>query len=195
MRAALGLDPGARATATAAPAPLPPGERELVEFPTAWNVVEERNNESWPWPKRPDQYDPFTVYEGATSKGAIRLAIGRCTRPHAWGKERVYLTTFYITPGEKRPLCEFVETDDYAETDREMVAIIRGTGASKRGMYDPSAALPGAYGALPVGVYSDHIRAPRSWAKQAVIAREDDIETMLNHSLIQADLRFDIRPS
>lgn len=35
----------------------------------------------------------------------------------------------------------------------------------------------------------------RSWDRQALVIREDDVDTMLNHSLIQADLRFDIRPS
>jgi hypothetical protein len=173
----------------------PPSEPDDdVRLPAGWSLVERREGERYTWPQGDDVYDPFSVYEGRTSEGSIRLAIGRCDRAAVWGKDRLYLITFHITPGGKQPLCEFLEADDYAET-RELVAIIRGTGESKRGMYAPEDGLPEAYASLRTGIYRKYIDADRSWDKQAVIAREDDVETMLNHSLIQAGLRFGIRPS
>lgn len=194
---ALGLDSGR--PPSAGPAALRPGERELdVEFPMQWALIEERHDEAYYWPKPTEweHYDPFTVYEGTTSKGTIRLGIGRCQRVNTWGKDRLYFITFHVTEGGKRPLCEFLETDDHNETG-EMVAIVRGSGATKREMYDPGRVLPGAYAPMrdKVRIYKEVIRVPRAYNRKAIIAHEDDAETMLNHSLIQADLRFDIQPS
>jgi hypothetical protein len=195
LASALGLDPGLAPKGGAAPFVLHLGERVLaIEFPSSWRNMGPRSDEFYTWPQGDEHYDPFTVFEGTTSKGSIRLAVGRCQRAPAWGKERTYLITFHITTGGKRPLCEFLETDDYAKT-REVIATIRGTGASKRGMYGPGDMLPSAYQKLNTGIYRDYIKVERSWNKQAVIAHEDDIDTMLAHSLIQADLRFDIHPS
>lgn len=164
-----------------------------VELPPAWRVVDERPGETYTWPQGDDVYDPFTVYEGTTSAGRIRLAVGRCRRARVWGKNRLYLITFHVTEGGKQPLCEFLETDDYARTGK-LIAIIRGTGSTQRGMYDPDTDLPDAYRTLETAIYRDHIRVDRSWDKQAVLAHETDVDTMLAHSLIQADHRFGIRP-
>jgi hypothetical protein len=196
LRAALGMDVDPTRLADPGVPALGPGERELdVEFP-AWQLVEERAHETYSWPQGLDEYEPFSVYEGTTSKGSIRLAIGHCERANTWGKDRLYKITFHITPGGKRPLCEFVETDRYAETG-EFIAIIRGSGPTQRGMYDPHMALPGAYAPLldKVRIYKELIEVERSWDRKAIVAHEDDFATMLNHSLIQADLRFNIRPS
>jgi hypothetical protein len=165
-----------------------------VEFPERWTVVETREGETYYWPKATEEYSDFTVYEGRTGRGTIRLAIGRCQRVEVWGRNRPYLITFHITAGGKRPLCEFVATDDFSST-RELVAIIRGTGDSQRGMYGPGAHLPGAYRNLRVEIVKDRIGFKGAYNKQAIVAAEDDIDTMLNHSLIQAELRFEIRPS
>jgi hypothetical protein len=175
---------------------LNPGERYLdVEFPDAWRPVEQRTGETYHWPNLPlEQYAPFTVFEGSTTKGSIRLGIGRCQRAPVFGKDRLYLITFHMTAGGKRPLCEFVEVDDY-RTTQELVAIIRGNGPSQRSMYPPTSVLPGPYGKLPTALYADRIKFRGSYKQQAVVAREDDVDTMLNHSLVQADLRFAIKPS
>ncbi len=165
-----------------------------VEFPGRWELVATREGETYTWPQGPDEYTNFQIYEGRTPRGTIRLAVGRCERTEVWGRDRVYLITFHITAGGKRPLCEFLETDDHA-TSREFIAIIRGNGDSGRGMYSPGAHLPGAYRKLRIETYSDRIAFKGAWTKQAVVAQEDDIDSMLNHSLIQAEQRFDIRPS
>jgi len=193
LRVALGIGPW---PAAEPPAPTD-GERELdIEFPASWKLIEERSDESYSWPQGDDNYEPFSVYEGTTARGTIRLAIGHCKRANTWSKDRLYKITFHVTAGGKRPLCEFIETDQYAETG-EFVAIIRGRGESQRGMYDPRQVLPGAYAPLrdKVRIYKDVITVERSWDRQAIVALEDDVETMLNHSLIQAELRFDICPS
>lgn len=196
LRAALGLDSGAPVSKAVR---RPSGERNLdVEFPRKWELSEERDDEAYYWPKPTEweRYAPFTVYDGQTSRGLIRLGIGRCRRVNTWGKDRLYFITFHITQGGKRPLCEFLETDDYDERG-ETVAIVRGSGSTKREMYDPSRVLPGAYAPLrdKIRVYKEVIRVPRAYNRQAIVAHEDDAETMLNHSLIQADLRFNIQPS
>ena len=172
------------------------GERDIdVEFPDTWQIVEDRENEAYQWPNVPrERYDPFTVYEGTTSNGSIRLAVGWCRRAPVFGKDRLYLITFHVTAGGKRPLCEFVEADDY-ESTRELVAIIRGNGAGQRSMYPVGSYLPGAYRNLRTETYSDRITFRGAYKQQAVVAREDDVGSMLNHSLIQADLRFAIKPS
>jgi hypothetical protein len=193
FRSALGLDPVSELPAARTVSSVD-GHAAGVELPTSWRKVEERAGETYMWPQGEDVYDPFTVYEGTTSRGTIRLAIGWCRRAPVWGKDRLYLITFHVTAGGKRPLCEFLETDDYTNTG-ELVAIIRGTGESKRGMYGPEDVLPSPYRRLETGIYRDFIDVDRAWDKQAVVAHETDFETMLAHSLIQADLRFDIRPS
>jgi hypothetical protein len=175
---------------------LPSGERITdVEFPSEWIAVEDRNGESYQWPNVPlEHYDPFTVYEGATPRGSIRLAIGRCERVHVFGRDRRYLITFHVTAGGKRPLCEFVEADDY-ESTRELVAIIRGNGTGKRSMFPPGGNLPGAYRKLRIETYSDRIEWRGSYRQLAVVAKENDADAMLNHTLIQAAFRFAIEPS
>jgi hypothetical protein len=185
-----GADPGP-------PAPsMPSGERAIdVEFPEEWIAVEDREGESYQWPNVPlEDYDPFTVYEGTTSRGSIRLAVGRCQRAHVFGRDRLYLITFHITAGGKRPLCEFVEADDYESTG-ELVAIIRGNGTAKRSMFPPGSNLPGAYRKLRVETYSDRIVWRGSYGQLAVVANEGDADAMLNHTLIQAAFRFAIEPS
>lgn len=194
LAAALGLTPAPTGSATVELPPTDTSERELdVELPSRWRALKPRRGETYTWPQGVERYDPFIPYEGVTSRGAIELAIGRCRRARVWGRDRIYLVTFHVTEGGKQPLCEFLETDDYEDT-RELVAIIRGTGASQRGMYDPQRVLPGAYRRLRTVIYRDYIRADRSWNRQAVLAHENDVETMLAHTLIQADHRFGIRP-
>jgi hypothetical protein len=188
--------PTAGVTEIAEEAPIAPAERYLaVEFPLTWDLVEARDDESWQWPRVPlEKYDPFNVYEGKTSRGSIRLGIGRCRRTRTWGKDRIYLITFHVTAGGNRPLCEFLETDDY-ETSHELIAIIRGNGRLQRSMYDPGINPPSPYRHLRTEIYRDRINYKGSWDKQAVVAHKDDIQTMLNHSLIQAETRFNLKPS
>ena len=58
-------------------------------------------------------------------------------------------------------------------------------------MYGPGDALPRVYEErFRTELYSDRITYPGVWNKVAVVAREDDHETMLNHALIQGRRRY-----
>jgi hypothetical protein len=185
----------ARASATAGSAALSDLRATLgtVEQPSAWRLVEERTGESYTWGQGRDVYDPFRVYEGTTSRGTIRLAVGECSRPAIRGRDRRYFTTFYITPrASKKPISEFLETDDHATTG-QLVAIIKGRDGGAK-MYDPGDQLPADYRAFRVETYRDRVNFPGAYRKLGVVAHEFDVATMLGHTLIQAQTRFGYTP-
>ena len=164
-----------------------------VEQPSAWRLVEERSGESYTWGQGRDVYEPFRVYEGSTSLGTIRLAVGECLRGELRGRPRKYFTTFYITPrGSKKPISEFLETDDHAATG-QLIAVIKGRdGGSK--MYDPGDPLPAEYRAFRVETYRDRVNFAGAYRKLGVVAHQFDVATMLGHTLIQAQTRFGYKP-
>ena len=164
-----------------------------VELPSKWAFVEERKGETYSWPNGPDEYVTFRVYEGSTSAGSIRLALGECTRANVRGRDRKYVITFYLNPaGSKRPIAEFLETDDYEETG-DLIAIIKGREGSAK-MYAPIDDLPGVYERFRIETYRDRIDYSGSYVRLGVVAHEDDIDTMLGHTLIQGQTRFGFRP-
>jgi hypothetical protein len=88
----------------------------------------------------------------------------------------------------QQPLAEFVATDDF-ESTREMVSVIRGHGGTSR-MYGPSDPLPEVYAnEFETAIYSDRVHAPGVWRKRVVVVREDDIDTILKHALIEGRRR------
>ncbi|HTZ86004.1 MAG TPA: hypothetical protein VMB05_04985 [Solirubrobacteraceae bacterium] len=165
-----------------------------IELPQSWKHVEDWADQTYPWPNReePDVYDPFSVFEGKTSAGSIKIAIGRCEREPVWAAERPYMITFFITPGgAKRPLCEFLRDDEGG-----YVSVIKGKGENARSLYSEGDDLPPEYAALSTAMYPDRVHAKGVWKKKVVVADgEEDVETMLNHSLIQAVLRYGIAPA
>ena len=70
---------------------LAPSGLGSVEVPARWELVEERPRERYTWPSpqgaQDEVYEPFRVYEGQTSDGRIRMAIGECERTNTWGRE------------------------------------------------------------------------------------------------------------
>lgn len=182
--------PSAADTGSVAAPPGVPSRLTEVEFPYEWRLVEEREGETYTWPEPggPDEYVTFRVYEGVTSAGKVRAAIGECERVAVRGKDRQYAITFLMTPGgSKRPIAEFLETDDY-ETTRDRIAIVKGKNGSPK-MYDPTDALPPEYGRFRIETYRNRIDYSGSYTKQAIVARDDDIDAMLGHTLIQAQTR------
>lgn len=164
-----------------------------LELPKHWRLVEEREGETYSWPQGPDEYKTFRVYEGETSTGVVRLAIGTCQRVAARGKDRHYLMTHYLTPaGSKRPIAEFLETDDYDDTG-DLIAIIKGKGGGAK-MYDPFDDLPTPYGPFRIETYRDRVDVTGSYEKLGVVAHEDDVDTILGHTLIQSQTRFGLGP-
>jgi hypothetical protein len=167
----------------------------VTEIPTEWVLIESREDETYSWPTLLEEYVRFDVYEGTSSDGRrTRWAVGECERVGVWGKDRKYYIVFRLGTGggSKQPICEFLEPDDYNETN-ELVAIIRGAGGPRgQQMFDPGDDLPSAYEGMRVETYRDRIAGMpdfRGWNKLAVVAREDDVETMLRHAAIQVALR------
>jgi hypothetical protein len=165
-----------------------------VELPTSWTFVEERQGETWTWGDQRETYAPFRVFRGATAGGTVRLALGECKRTEVRGRNRRYIITFFIRPtGSKRPISEFLETDDYEERG-DLIAVIKGSDGGAR-MYDPTDSLPGVYQGFRIETYRDRIDYPGSFHKLGVVAHQDDVATMLGHTLIQAQSRFGLGPS
>lgn len=72
---------------------------------------------------------------------------------------------------------------------RELVAVIRGSDGGRR-MYAAGEALPRLYlDRFRTQTYNDRVHHPGAWNKLAVVAREDDDQTILNHALIQSRRR------
>jgi hypothetical protein len=159
------------------------------DLPESWRQVRELADQSYRWPTYLETYDRYIVYAAETEReGTIHIALGDAPREKAWGKDRRYTVAFLTSGAPQTPVAEFLETDDYDAT-RELLAVIRGSDGGRR-MYGDS--LPDTYGALKVAIYSDRIKSRGAWNKLAVVARDDDPDSMLNHALIQARRRGDV---
>jgi hypothetical protein len=157
-----------------------------------WQLVRERDGESYQWPEERDWYSRYRVFIGTTSvEGAVHIGLGETVRKNRWGRDRKYVVAFLSTGSPQQPLAEFVAADDYEET-RELVAVIRGSDGGRR-MYGAGDALPDVYKErFRTQLYSERVVYPGVWNKAVVVAREDDDETMLNHALIQGRRRYPI---
>lgn len=162
------------------------------DLPPGWTPVRELEDQSYSWPELMEEYERYVIYAGTTKReGTVHIALGEAGRARVWGKDRKYLIAFLTSGAPQTPLVEFLETDDYEET-REMLAIIRGRDGGRK-MFGPGDSLPDVYvHQFRTALYSDYIRQPGVWRKIAVIAHEDDRETMLNHALMQARRRGDL---
>jgi hypothetical protein len=174
-------------TAGEAAAPVSGPNVVLAE---SWQLVREREGESYQWPEAREHYSRYRVFTGLTrTEGAVHIGLGETIRKHKWGRDRKYVVAFLSGGSPQRPLAEFVAADDYEETS-ELVAVIRGSDGGRR-MYGAGDALPRVYReAFRTQMYSDRVVYPGVWNKVVVVAREDDDETMLNHALIQGRRRY-----
>jgi hypothetical protein len=175
---------GASATATA------PARGPLIDLPTEWRLVREREGESYRWPKGRDRYAPYRVFMGTTrTEGAVQIALGETVRPKRWGRDRKYVVAFLSGGSPQEPLVEFVAADDHEQT-RELVAVIRGSDGGRR-MYGAGDVLPAVYvERFRTDIYNERVIHPGAWNKVVVVAREDEDEAMLNHALIQSRRRY-----
>ena len=157
-----------------------------------WQLVRERDGESYQWPEERDRYSRYRVFIGTTrAEGAVHIGLGETVRQNRWGRDRKYVVAFLSAGSPQQPLAEFVAADDYEET-RELVAVIRGSDGGRR-MYGAGDALPAVYKErFRTQLYSERVVYPGVWNKAVVVAREDDDETMLNHALIQGRRRYPI---
>jgi hypothetical protein len=166
-----------------------PAHGGASDLPEDWQVVGEREGQSYRWPKGRDHYDPYRVFMGTTrAEGAVQIALGDTIRNNTWGRDRKYIVAFRTSGSPQEPLVDFVATDDYEQT-RELVAVIRGSDGGRR-MYGTGDALPAVYAdRFRTELYNERILYPGVWNKLVVVAREDDDEAILNHALIQSRRR------
>jgi hypothetical protein len=168
----------------------PPARRLRADLPEDWRLVQDRDGESYGWPKGRDRYSTYRVFLAATrTEGAIQIGLGETIRKNKWGRDRKYVVAFLSGGSPQQPLVEFVATDDYEDT-RELVAVIRGSDGGRR-MYGAGDALPAPYTErFRTQIYNERVVHPGVWNKLVVVAREDDDQAMLNHALIQSRRRY-----
>ncbi len=167
-----------------------PARAGRTDLPQDWRLVREREGESYHWPQGRDRYDPYRVFLGTTrTEGAVQIGLGETVRKNRWGRDRKYVVAFLSGGAPQQPLVEFLAADDYDRT-RELVAVIRGSDGGRR-MYGSGDTLPALYSErFRTQIYSDRVVHPGAWNKVAVVAREDDEETILNHALLQSRRRY-----
>lgn len=163
--------------------------RRTADLPDDWRLVRKREHESYRWPNGRDRYSPYRVFIGTTRKeGAVQIGLGETIRKNKWGRDRKYIVAFLSGGSPQQPLVEFVAADDYEQT-RELVAVIRGSDGGRR-MYGAGDALPTLYTErFRTQPYNERVGYPGAWNKIALVAREDDDQTILNHALIQSRRR------
>jgi hypothetical protein len=161
-----------------------------ADLPDDWRLVQEREGESYQWPKGRDRYAPYRVFVATTrTEGAVQIGLGETVRNNRWGRDRKYVVAFLSGGSPQQPLVEFVAADDYEHT-RELVAVIRGSDGARR-MYGAGDALPAVYAErFRTQNYNERIIHPGAWNKVVVVARDDDDDAMLNHALIQSRRRY-----
>jgi hypothetical protein len=170
--------------------PGTPDRPASPDLPEDWRLLHEREGESYRWPKRRDDYEPYRVFIGGTrGEGAVQIGLGETIRENAWGRDRKYVVAFLSGGSPQHPLVEFVAADDFEDT-RELVAVIRGSDGGRR-MYGIGDKLPAVYAErFRTQIYNERVVHPGTWNKLVVVAREDDTAAMLNHALIQSRRRY-----
>src|SRR5215208_5762664 len=136
------------------------------DLPEDWNLVKEREAQSYQWPGTREQYSRYRVFIGTTrAEGAVHIGLGETIRENRWGRDRKYVVAFLSSGSPHHPLAE-------------LVAVIRGSDGGRR-MYDAGDALPGVYEEhFRTQLYSDRVVYSGVWNKAVVVAREDDDEAI-----------------
>jgi hypothetical protein len=147
-----------------------------------WKETGRQTDATYRWPDgNLDQYDRFVTYHGSNDDGSgFTLALGYLLNGDVVG------FVLGTGGGAERGITYFFPADD-ATTTHEKVSMIRGGGETGRAGFKPGEALPQAYAGIKTDVLRDRVAG--KWNVQAVVAKEDDFETMLNHTAIQARLR------
>lgn len=146
----------------------------------SWKECERVDDASYGWPDGTvDAYDEFVTYEGEGDFAGMTLALGFNDNGDVVG--------FVLRPGEaKRGIVWFFPTDDFDETN-EMLSMIRGGGPRKRSGFGRNERLPNGYRDFKTEVLRD--RKAGKWNVHGVVAKADDVDTMLHHTALQAKLR------
>jgi hypothetical protein len=165
-------------------------EIEAVTQPTngsttaAWHEVDRLPDESWTWPDGNfDTYSEIVVYEGSGNFAGAKLGLGYQNGPGKEGEVNGFV--FASGGSSKRPLTVFFPAGDF-ESTHELVSMIRGRDGSRK-TFGPTDSLPAVYHGFKTDILGKRIEG--KWNVQAVVAKEDDAQTMLNHTALQARLR------
>jgi hypothetical protein len=143
-----------------------------------WAKTGELQGQKYSWPGDVERFDPFEVWEG----GGYRMGVGYRTLEDAPS----YVGIFRMDEGTgKRPLVYFTEADDFAAT-HERLSPIRGKDGG-RAFFAPGEHLPPEYDEMTIETFRDRIAG--RWNVQAVVAKDGDMATMLNHATAQIRLR------
>jgi hypothetical protein len=155
----------------------------------SWKKIGEFDGEKYAWPKQTEEYDPFEVWETDDTGHKLQFGLGYIAADPStdyYGHPRGYWVAFEMVNRQKRrPIGVFIEGDDPSD----VVAVIKGKGPGGRSMYAPGDELPAAYEDLTVDVFRHRIAGPQAYDRLAVIAKNADRQTMLNHAAIQSTLR------
>lgn len=153
-----------------------------------WREVDRQAGISYRWMDgNIDEYTDFVVYEDSASGDTMGVA--KIAPREIKGKKRSYQVVFSMDGTKLDPLAVFNEADDFDST-HELLALIRGKGVSKRAFYAPGDRLPTAYEDFKIDTFSDRVSGPRSYTRLAVVATEEDHQTMLDFARTQNKLRF-----
>ena len=138
------------------------------------------------WPHKKDvnptdsqeEYDP--TYETTRHIGgrSYVFTVGFARR-EVGGQNRRRVTVWL---NRSTPLVEFVGTDDYESTGRLASVIKQPDGRHLKRFQE----LPNEYREFETGPYDSLVRVRYASRGMAVVAREDDLETIVRHAMIRA---------
>ena len=139
-----------------------------------------------------EHYPLMRVYETHDRHVGVRLAIGEPNERYpVYGKERGLFSVWEVVNGRPvRQLANFIEVDDFGKTDDRAALISGKDGAAKKG-FAPNERhlLPQAYDGMRIELQNERIVGPNSRNRLVVIAREDELDTMLDHALAHLRVR------
>lgn len=154
--------------------------------PAQWTKVGELEGQSYKWPEDAgglEVYSRFELWQG----DGLTIGVGYGSSAILKNLERTHIALFKMGAGggSKRPVVYFTETDLYAETG-ERFSPIRGK-AGGRSLFAPGDQLPPDYDGMRIETLRDVVAG--HWNVLAIIAKDDELETMLNHAAAQIRLR------
>jgi hypothetical protein len=152
---------------------------------------------SYTWPtgevNRYEERRPLavTVYRG-DKKAHFVIGRGHPENPQLGQRRWRYNLFLTPSPGSTQGLVsilDFVAGNEF-ETDGLMVGLVK-LPSGKFLREDES--IPPEYRGFRLARFNEVVRGPHAWARMAVVAHEEDFETMVRHGLIRAVQRGSLR--
>lgn len=147
----------------------------------SWQEIETLEGQTYGWPDgNIDEYTRLVRFAGRGDYEGMELGIGF--------KENGERIGFVFSNGSKskRGLTYFQVTDDFAKSG-ELISMIRGGGSTGHAGFSPADEVPAAYAGFKVDSLKN--RKEGKWNVLGVVAGTDDLDSMLNHTALQARLR------